>query len=254
MRLGLIGPGRWGSNYLKPENGDRVSAVLHAKGNWKPLGFDGLQTNFWDGFLSEVDACIIATPPHLHPEHILRCFEAGKDVLCEKPLALTRCEWAMLLNEASKRGRRLGIAYQHLFSERLVQATGEQSEWVECEMFGNSGHHEYSPLLDWGSHAVAIAISALGKLGMPASIRATGPRRYEVRLGDAQAVLQFGHSETEKKCRFVFALEDEKEHVYESGQDRIPPLKVMTERFATNRSAAIESLDFHDDVARILFG
>lgn len=263
MRLGLIGPGRWGSNYLKPENGgERIGFVL---GNHESV--DGLDTvkshphcptnywitNNWTKFLDFVDAVIIATPPHLHPEHVLRCFEAGKDVLCEKPLALTRAEWSMLLNEASKRGRRLAVAYTHLCSESFVMATGEQSTQVRGSMWGDSNHHQYSALLDWGCHAVSMAVAALGELGLRAKIQAIAPRQYYLELGDSQAELTFGHSEREKWFRFIMQ-QPGGEQVYEPGKDRIPALKVLTDRFAENRLAALESLEFHDDIARILFG
>ncbi len=40
----------------------------------------------------DVNVVIIATPDQMHAEHIKACFEAGKHVMCEKPLALTREE------------------------------------------------------------------------------------------------------------------------------------------------------------------
>jgi len=38
----------------------------------------------------DINVVIIATPDQLHKEHIHACLEAGKHILCEKPLALTR--------------------------------------------------------------------------------------------------------------------------------------------------------------------
>ncbi|HMJ07896.1 MAG TPA: Gfo/Idh/MocA family oxidoreductase, partial [Pyrinomonadaceae bacterium] len=35
----------------------------------------------------EVDTVIVSTPPNLHREHCEMALDAGKDVLCEKPLA-----------------------------------------------------------------------------------------------------------------------------------------------------------------------
>jgi phthalate 4,5-cis-dihydrodiol dehydrogenase len=37
----------------------------------------------------DVDAVYIATPTHLHTQHVLAAVAAGKHVICEKPLAIT---------------------------------------------------------------------------------------------------------------------------------------------------------------------
>jgi len=49
-----------------------------------------------------VDAVYIATPHPLHPEWAIRTAEAGKHVLCEKPLAINRA-WASAMIEAAVR-------------------------------------------------------------------------------------------------------------------------------------------------------
>jgi predicted dehydrogenase len=36
----------------------------------------------------EIEAIYIATPVHLHAEQAIAAAEAGKDILCEKPMAL----------------------------------------------------------------------------------------------------------------------------------------------------------------------
>lgn len=58
-----------------------------------------------------VDLVDLCTPPHLHVEQVLKCFEAGKHVLCEKPLALSGDD-ALTLVEASKRaGKQLLVGH-----------------------------------------------------------------------------------------------------------------------------------------------
>ena len=42
--------------------------------------------------LQDVDACVIATPPHLHNQILKDCLDAQKPVLCEKPLSPSMAE------------------------------------------------------------------------------------------------------------------------------------------------------------------
>lgn len=56
-----------------------------------------------DDSVELVDLC---TPPHLHVPQVLACFQAGKHVLCEKPLALSGDD-ALKLVAAAKQADRL---------------------------------------------------------------------------------------------------------------------------------------------------
>lgn len=51
----------------------------------------------------EVDAVYVPLPNHLHVPWSIRAIQAGKHVLCEKPIALTAAEAQTLLEEASRR-------------------------------------------------------------------------------------------------------------------------------------------------------
>ncbi|MGH3385004.1 MAG: Gfo/Idh/MocA family protein [Nocardioidaceae bacterium] len=52
----------------------------------------------------DVDIVYVATPHALHHADVLRCFEAGKPVLCEKALTLSARTSAHLVEEARRRG------------------------------------------------------------------------------------------------------------------------------------------------------
>jgi predicted dehydrogenase len=51
---------------------------------------------------TSVDAVYIATPHHLHLENILSCAQAGKGILCEKPITLTAAEAEIAVAAARK--------------------------------------------------------------------------------------------------------------------------------------------------------
>jgi predicted dehydrogenase len=59
----------------------------------------------------EVDAVYIALPTAQHVEWTLRCAEAGKHVLCEKPIALRAGEIDALIAARDKTGRLISEAY-----------------------------------------------------------------------------------------------------------------------------------------------
>lgn len=52
-----------------------------------------------------IDAVVIASPDHQHAAMSVRAAEAGKDIYCEKPLALTIAEGRAMVNATRKHGR-----------------------------------------------------------------------------------------------------------------------------------------------------
>jgi 1,5-anhydro-D-fructose reductase (1,5-anhydro-D-mannitol-forming) len=63
----------------------------------------------------EVDAVYVATPPDSHLELSRAAAEAGKHVLCEKPMALTVAECRQMIDACRTAGVQLMIAYYRRF-------------------------------------------------------------------------------------------------------------------------------------------
>ena len=81
-----------------------------------PLAFDSVEA------LSrspEVDAVIVTTPNSLHLRDVLAAVEAGKHVLCEKPMAMNADECRQMVEAARKRGVLLGVAHIFRFDESV---------------------------------------------------------------------------------------------------------------------------------------
>ena len=61
---------------------------------------------------AEIDCVYIALPVGLHAPFTIRALQAGKHVLCEKPMASTSAECRAMIAAAKTAGRQLGIAYR----------------------------------------------------------------------------------------------------------------------------------------------
>ncbi len=67
----------------------------------------------------QVDAVYIPLPNHLHAEWAIRCAEAGKPVLCEKPLASDAAEAQRMVEAFAARGVPLAEAFMYRFHPRM---------------------------------------------------------------------------------------------------------------------------------------
>jgi predicted dehydrogenase len=66
--------------------------------------------------MSELDAVYIATPTHCHKEQILKAIQAGKHVLCEKPLALNSKEAGEIVKACDEAKRVCGVGFMMRFN------------------------------------------------------------------------------------------------------------------------------------------
>ena len=62
------------------------------------FGLNDLVTDY-KSVINKCDAVILATPPHVHIPIMLDCMQAGKAVMCEKPLSLTSTEAKDLIHK-----------------------------------------------------------------------------------------------------------------------------------------------------------
>jgi predicted dehydrogenase len=67
---------------------------------------------------STLDAVIITTPEFLHAEHTIAAAQAGKHVLCEKPIAATLAEADAMIAAAQQAGIHFMVAHSRRFTAR----------------------------------------------------------------------------------------------------------------------------------------
>jgi len=74
-----------------------------------------------------IDAVYVASPANLHLEHVIACADAGKHVLCEKPLGMSVEEAEQMISAGNNAGVVLGTALmmrfhiQHQAALKMVQ-------------------------------------------------------------------------------------------------------------------------------------
>jgi predicted dehydrogenase len=92
-----------------------------------------------------VDVVHLTTPNHLHHPQVKLALEAGKHVVCEKPLALTSVESAELLALA----RRAGVVHCTNFNLRFYPMVQEMRERVAAGEVGDVWDVHGGYLQDW---------------------------------------------------------------------------------------------------------
>ena len=79
---------------------------------------------------SDLDSVLILTPPQVRAEFAVAAAEAGKNMLCEKPLATRPADAARAIRAAAENGVRLAVSHNYLWfpeyaAAREVIASGE---------------------------------------------------------------------------------------------------------------------------------
>lgn len=74
-----------------------------------------------DALASDVDLIDICLPPHLHVSTAIAAMEAGKDVICEKPLATSLADMDRLEEVAARTGRSVFPVFQYRFGVGVAQ-------------------------------------------------------------------------------------------------------------------------------------
>jgi predicted dehydrogenase len=113
------------------------------------LGFASVETD-WRALIErdDIDLIDVCTPGDSHAEIALAALEAGKHVLCEKPLANTVDE-AEQMAAAARAAAERGVWAMCGFSYRRTPALGLARQLVEAGRIGTVRHVRATYLQDW---------------------------------------------------------------------------------------------------------
>lgn len=130
IRIGVIGCGHWGPNHIRVFSQLRESSVT-ACADLDQKRLDAVREMhphiqaFKDHRLmletAELDAVVVAAPTRTHYALVKEALEAGKHVLCEKPLCVGSGEGRELVELAARKGLILMTGHVFLFNPGIVK-------------------------------------------------------------------------------------------------------------------------------------
>ena len=111
--------------------------------NW---GYDSIETD-WRALVArdDIDAVDICVPNNLHKEIAMACAEAGKMILCEKPLAMNTAEGEEMCDAVEK----AGVANIVWYNYRRVPAVTLAKQLIDEGRLGRIFHYRANFLQDW---------------------------------------------------------------------------------------------------------
>jgi predicted dehydrogenase len=163
----------------------------------------------------DIDVVHVCTPNNSHAEITVAALQAGKHVMCEKPMAKTAAEARAMLEAARATGKKLTIGYQNRFREdslfmKSLCESGDLGEIYFAKAFAtrrrgvptwgvfmDKEKQGGGPLIDLATHALDLTLwmmqnyepetvlgstfDKIGKRGSPAnSMGPWDPAQYEV--------------------------------------------------------------------------
>ena len=159
----------------------------------------------------EVDAVVLCTPHDLHAPMTIAAAQAGKHVLCEKPMARTIAECDEMIEACDRAGVTLGVVFQSRFEllslqlKRLIEEgalgrilwTSANTIWYRSDDYYRSGawrgtwaHEGGGVLINQAIHAIDLMLWLTGRPARVTAQMRTLNHAIEVEDG-AIAILEY---------------------------------------------------------------
>jgi predicted dehydrogenase len=146
IQAAIVGLGRWGRNLVEASHGHTRLKIVRAvepdieAARGFCAGYHLELTGNLDAVLADkgIGAILLATPHSLHPAQVIACAAAGKQVFCEKPLALRRSDAARMFDACREAGVALAVGHNRRFwpsmrGLREIVASGELGTILHIE-------------------------------------------------------------------------------------------------------------------------
>ena len=192
-RIALLGTGLIGTFYTMVLHGQRSRDRVHmvysrsaerAKSFAEEHGIPRWTADMAEAIRdSETDAVIIGIPNHLHKEAALLAAEAGKAVLCTKPLARNAAEAKEMLEAVEKAGVFAGYLEDLVYTPKTLKAIQSVKDgalgrvlWTRSRETHPGPHSDWfwdveraggGAIVDMGCHCIEIGRNFVGKDNRP---------------------------------------------------------------------------------------
>jgi len=181
LRLGLVGLGRWGTNYaetIRSIDGLELCAIATKSQRPKMHG-ETFQTCNWLDFLAlpELDGVIIASSPEMHFKMAATFLAKGLPVLLEKPACFKVLCCEALMKLSFTRSTPCVVGYTHLYSSAYRSLKRNRHANNAAPKIRSSGlsngpfRTNVDVLWDWGSHDVAMCLDFLSEFPVDVTVK-----------------------------------------------------------------------------------
>ncbi|RUX31401.1 Gfo/Idh/MocA family oxidoreductase [Mesorhizobium sp. M7A.F.Ca.US.011.01.1.1] len=184
-RIAVLGCGYWGSNHIRTL---KALGALHAVSDTNRARAEGFASE-QDCLAIEpdqlfvrddIDAIVMALPPQFHADLAVRAVENGKDVLVEKPIALTVADAERAVRAAKDNGRVFMVGHVLRFHPafetlKALIDKGELGEvrYIHSHRLGlGKFHTENDALWDLAPHDLSMILAITGT--EPIEVRGEG--------------------------------------------------------------------------------
>lgn len=184
-RIAVLGCGYWGSNHIRTL---KALGALHAVSDVNPARAEGFASE-QDCLAiepealfvrSDIDGIVMALPPQFHADMAVRAVQGGKDVLVEKPIALTVADAERSVKAAVDNGRVFMVGHVLRFHPafetlKALIDNGELGEvrYIHSHRLGlGKFHTENDALWDLAPHDLSMILAITGT--EPIEVRGEG--------------------------------------------------------------------------------
>ncbi|MEM3091827.1 MAG: Gfo/Idh/MocA family oxidoreductase [Candidatus Pacearchaeota archaeon] len=193
MKVGLIGLGPWGRNYIntiEKINGIELNWICSPNRNLEEFSKKYRVTKNYNDILKDkqTDSVIISTPPTTHYSLIKKALLAEKDVLVEKPITLSSKEALELHHLSMEKLKVLMVGHQFLYHPAVKELKriilngdlGELRYFYSNRSNPEPSRSDISVLWDFAPHDISLINYLTGNL--PIRVMAEGKKILKSRI------------------------------------------------------------------------